>query len=138
MKACRALCCADPTERCVSVTLGPTVTAGENGWSCFLNPPDGATPFARNDTLMAFVKRTGAAAAAHPGRGPSAGRHENMTFAQIASQIVALVAKHNATLAGDIGRPQIHGDNRALVPCCNPPSCTCNYPPPDLRVHGEL
>ena len=143
VEACRALCCADAAERCVSVTLGPTVTAGSAGWSCFLNPPHGDAPFARNATLMAFVNRTGAgpasaAAVAHPGRGPSAGRHENMTFAQIASQIIALVAKHNATLAGDVGAPQIHGDNHALMPCCNPPSCTCNYPPPDFEARREL
>ena len=137
VEKCRALCCADVTNRCVSVTIGPTVnrtTEGTtSGWSCWLNAAGGKAPFARNNTLMAFVRRnattlspieSGAAAS----RGPAPGRHENKTFDKIAAAMETKVKAHRATLVGDIGVPQLGSNDKDLQPCCDPPRCTCNYP----------
>nr|XP_009859848.1 arylsulfatase-like [Ciona intestinalis] len=51
--------------------------------------------------------------------------------AHIIEEVEKQVAKHQKTIkpvASQLGR---HGKD--LQPCCNPPSCVCNYPNPDKR-----
>ena len=58
LEACRSRCCASPL--CASVVLHE-IKEGEFG--CWLNPKDGTkAPYARPQTILAYVNRTAAAA----------------------------------------------------------------------------